>query len=368
MNKLFEIINKEKLTSKEKERGLLDLKKFMSDSHYSKIKSPYYDSIFVFARRHSYIISSTLILILLISTGTSVASGNSLPGDILYPIKLLNEKVEILTTFGKVPQVEIEAKHLLTRLDETEQLTTLGRLNDSLSTQINNQLELQTQKTFRELESLKTNGLIIDAAKIGSSLESSLSDHEESINRLSFSTSTKPEIKNNLSELASNIKGKIKEASIINGDLEDSIATSSNKDSAKMYAKEILKSTQQKITLLEKHVNEFNDLVSATSSKKIRNNIDEAKNTIGRSQKKIEDGSLKDAFRLLRQVNQTTRNVAEIHDNDNDQNMSSDDSISDTNEQDELNTQQTSSSSNSQINNAKEIENIHESDKTEIGD
>ncbi len=59
-----------------------------------------------------------VIIALLLSTGTAYASQDSLPNDMLYPVKLLTEKVEQTLTFDKVKKTEIAFKHAQRRIDE----------------------------------------------------------------------------------------------------------------------------------------------------------------------------------------------------------------------------------------------------------
>lgn len=329
MNKLFEKINKEKLTLEEKRRGISVLQKFMRENKPTKIKSPFYNPWTIFIRQKTFIVPIVLFLIFSLSTGTVLASKNSLPGDVLYPVKLLNEKLESATSLSKISQVEVEVKHTITRLTETEKLASEGRLNNNLGTEIEKQFDTQAKQTIQNITELKDSGALIDAAKISSDFESSLSHHEKAISQLSNSTTTETKGRIKLSDISSNIQNKIEETSKIQTSLENSIASSSDKVSAKSYAENKLKSSQEKINVLQKHI-ENSGNTNQNTNIEVKTNIDDAKNIINQSQKKIDEGSLNDAFKLLKQADKTTEKAAEEHDVKTNQDVNPTNGTSDT--------------------------------------
>lgn len=67
---------------------------------------------------------ATIPLALVILTGGTIfASAKSLPGDALYGVKKLKEKVETAIAISDTAQAKVEAKHAETRLDELEVIT-----------------------------------------------------------------------------------------------------------------------------------------------------------------------------------------------------------------------------------------------------
>ena len=328
MRKLFEKINKEKLTLEEKRRGISVLQKFMRENKPTEIKSPFYNPWTIFIRQKTFIVPVVLFLIFSLSTGTVLASKNSLPGDILYPVKLLNEKLESATSLSKISQVEVEVKHTITRLTETEKLASEGRLNNNLGTEIEKQFKTQAEQTINNINQLKDGGALIDAAKISSNFESSLSHHEKTINQLN-NNAINTKGRDGLSGISSSVQSKIEETSKIQDSFENSIASSSDKVSAKSYAEDKLKSAQEKINVLEKHIENSRN-TNQNSNIEVKTNINNAKNIIGQSQKKIDEGSLNDAFKLLKQADQTTQRAEDVHDTGTNQDINQTNGTSDT--------------------------------------
>jgi len=66
------------------------------------------------------IVVAVILCISAVGTGTAYASQSSLPGDILYPVKLGTEQLQRVITFNDAAEVELELKFANTRLEEIE--------------------------------------------------------------------------------------------------------------------------------------------------------------------------------------------------------------------------------------------------------
>lgn len=64
----------------------------------------------------------SVFVILLLTSGTVLASQGSLPGDALYPVKRLTEKVELQLAPTKKVKAEVQAKHATERVNELTEL------------------------------------------------------------------------------------------------------------------------------------------------------------------------------------------------------------------------------------------------------
>jgi hypothetical protein len=207
----------------------------------------------------------------------------------------------------------VQAKHTITRLTEAEKLASIGTLNINLGAKINQQFQAQAQQTIQDITTLKDSGALIDAAKISSSFESSLVGQQEKINQLDNSSTTQLQTRNSLANIVVNIKNQIEVTSGIQDNLDTSIATSSDQTAAKNYAEDRLRASQEKISELKKHVQNSSP-VNQKAGEEIQTNINTAQGIINQSQHKIGNGSLNDAFKLLKQADQTTEKAAEVHD------------------------------------------------------
>ncbi len=66
-----------------------------------------------------------LILLLIFGSGTALAAKDSLPSDLLYPVKIFSEKIEMLSTIKQDKKIAIALKHADKRITELEQLKTI---------------------------------------------------------------------------------------------------------------------------------------------------------------------------------------------------------------------------------------------------
>lgn len=98
-----------------------------------------------------------IALIFFLTSGTTtMAAKKSLPGDKLYPIKIFNEKIESLTTFTPQARAQIEIDHVISRLDEVEQIVSSNKqMSTTTRQQIQNKFETQTQEVVKHINKLK---------------------------------------------------------------------------------------------------------------------------------------------------------------------------------------------------------------------
>jgi|FLOH01.1.fsa_nt_gi protein-disulfide isomerase len=79
-----------------------------------------------FAFRLKTIPIASLIILIVAGSGTAMASQNSLPSDLLYPVKLLTEEIKEDLTFNEVKKAELTLEHANKRIAE---LKKLGKVN-----------------------------------------------------------------------------------------------------------------------------------------------------------------------------------------------------------------------------------------------
>ena len=157
-----------------------------------KNRSPYggsFWSVNVF-NRTSF---ASLIIILALAFGgvTVFAAESSLPGDLLYPIKVnVSEPIVDAVTFGKVSKIAREAEKADERLKEAEVLASQGRLNEESRKELENRFSEHTEKisTFihDETEKVSEKSQVakekIDSVK--TDFEKKVSEHTENLEKI----------------------------------------------------------------------------------------------------------------------------------------------------------------------------------------
>jgi hypothetical protein len=212
MERLFAKIKKETLNTDEKEKISSALRNFVAENPEKSIKSPFYESWFIF-RQRTFALSVALVIVFVLAGGTVFASRNSLPGNLLYPIKMASERVESFTAVGPKAQAEVYVSHAVSRLQEVEQIvTSSGQLNNATRQEIQNKFEAQAQEAINNINQLKNAGDTSEASKIQSGLESSFFNHKNKITNFLRDTSIKTNTKEELANMISNIDSQLKNA------------------------------------------------------------------------------------------------------------------------------------------------------------
>lgn len=119
--------------------------------------------------------------------GVSFASENSLPGDLLYPVKVnVNEEVRAALLPTAEAKADWEATRAIRRLEEAEQLAAKGELNDAQQEQIEKKFEEHAEKSEARIAALEAGiGSTTVAAEISSRMEGSLNAHGRILEKLS---------------------------------------------------------------------------------------------------------------------------------------------------------------------------------------
>jgi hypothetical protein len=103
---------------------------------------------------------------------TAAASGNSLPGDPFYPVKLGVERAQLAVTFDAVARARLHAQFAEVRLSEAKRLIAAGRVQDGVS-QVNQYDSAVVQFNSTLAGTTVDDGAIAD-------LRSFVKDHEAS--------------------------------------------------------------------------------------------------------------------------------------------------------------------------------------------
>ena len=210
MERLFKKIKKETLNLDEKTKIYSTLRNFVAENPVRNIKSPFYESWFVFRQRMIAIPIAVILIFVLTAGSTVFAAKKSLPGDKLYPVKMLNEKVESIMALGPKAKAQVEVSHAISRLEEVEQLVTSNKqLGKGSGEEMGNNFQAQAQDATDNINELKNNGREEDASKIHSDFKTMLTVHEKTITELSNSTSTETETKKELDRVVFDVHSEL---------------------------------------------------------------------------------------------------------------------------------------------------------------
>jgi len=115
-----------------------------------------------------------------------VVAEGSLPGDVLYPIKVgVNENVRGAIAVSAKSEAELEARLAGRRLEEAEKLATKEDLSVEITTEIEDNFNAHADRTMARIETLAETDARA-AADIASNFETSLLAHERVLVRLAL--------------------------------------------------------------------------------------------------------------------------------------------------------------------------------------
>lgn len=208
MKKFFKQLKKEQLTKIEKQTIKNELSLFIKQNPLSNLEnraSSRLDFFAMFKTHHRFVLAgATLAMVLLVMSGTAYAAEESLPGDLLYPIKInVTERVRTAITKNPERLAVWETEKTERRLKEIEKITTKGNLNQERQKQLEDNLTKQVEITRARIERLENNGRNEKAEKLGADLEKSLEKYRlriENIERKSAEIENKLEDKEQLPE------------------------------------------------------------------------------------------------------------------------------------------------------------------------
>lgn len=121
-----------------------------------------------------------LVVMVLVGGGVAVGAEQSLPGDVLFPVKVtVNEGVMTFIAFSPEAKAKVEVAKTERRLEEIERLAAAGKLDADVAAKIKARLEAQADKTTEVGLRLKANGRLEVAAEVFSDLQAAMDAHKK---------------------------------------------------------------------------------------------------------------------------------------------------------------------------------------------
>jgi len=255
MKNIFQKIKEEKLTPDEKAKMLSVLKDFVKktpieiSSVKKTIKSPFYLPIFNTIKQRKFAIPTAFLLIFILTTSTTFGAMNSLPGDILYPVKIFNENVKSAVAVGAKAKARVSTEQAISRLEEAERLAKRGNLTPEKAEEIKIKFEEHSDEIKKNIEDLKKEGNSDFAKEVSSHFKDSIGSQKEKINKLTDEDRISTSSRESFSDITSDVEKEIK-----NEDDKEEIKMENNKNS-RVFEKDN-QNRSDKIIERENHENE----------------------------------------------------------------------------------------------------------------
>lgn len=219
--KLFSKAKETGLSSEERSVGSLLLKDFMEENARKTFYTEYYKNLFV---RNPQLVYGLAIFILIfgITTGAVYGSQDSIPGEILYPIKRqVTERVERVVALGAEAKAKVAVKQAATRIEEVKTLIEKNKIDSKTEAVLQVEFDHTSKEVEKNILKLEKEGRIDTAIKISSEFEETLSKREKDLTKSleKIPTELKEKLPNTES-LREYIKNRINVSASMRVDLE----------------------------------------------------------------------------------------------------------------------------------------------------
>ncbi len=300
-------------------------------------------------KNHMAYTAVVLLFAFLFTSSIAYASQDSLPGDILYPVKIhVHEKIESVLATKTEDKARVAVKHAVNRVKEAETLASEGKIDKENRASIDAAIEKDSSKAEASLARLSDEGKADLAVQISSDYEDSLSIFAKNIENISAKESARVAIsvnekatritklattmeRSNKSEDTNNTietENEVEKASITKNieiklqnklkvlaeqriALEAKLSASSTIVATKKNANSEQDSSKQKIDNIEKYVKvpDENFTISATEIKEIKDKVEVAKNTYQQGTQKMNVGAYGNALTLFKNAKTDAENA-----------------------------------------------------------
>lgn len=193
------------MTPLEKAHILNSVMKSSSTPDVRLIKSPWSFHIFVSTitrNKLAYYVVIPLIVILM-GGGAVFASGNSLPGNFLYPIKVnLVEPIIGSTISNAEAKAKYESQLATKRMMEAETLARLGKLDEKNQRKINDLIEIHTESFGQAFNKINRNENGNSPDEIVTNFHAEMNTHSQILEQLTNNNNKEQKRENQISEKA----------------------------------------------------------------------------------------------------------------------------------------------------------------------
>ncbi len=240
--KLFSKAKAVGLNPEEKSAGSLLLKDFMeknangahavsldhtNSQTYSKTDqktfyTEYFKNLFVRDPRLIYALA-LFVLVFGIATSAVYASQDSVPGELLYPIKRqVAERIERVVALSTEAKAKVAVKQAVTRLEEVKTLIEKNKIDSKNEAALQAEFNHNSKEVERNIIKLEKEGRIGTAIKISSEFEDKLNKQEVNITKSLEKIPTELKDKfTNTASLSEYIKNRINVSASMRADLEN---------------------------------------------------------------------------------------------------------------------------------------------------
>lgn len=236
------------------------------------------------------------LIIALASGGTVAASQNSLPGDTLYPVKILSEDAVVAMVFSPEQKAEFRLNLAQKRIEEIGKVLEEakekgnGRSAAALQKALNN-FDAQVQKILDKTAEIKEKGNLAKAGEITANLETNLGIYKKILK--DKEEKSEGSVKNKLGEAGSLVEKNREKARKEKEDIDqEEEKTAGTKGSAEGK----INAAENKIAEVEKFIQNKEEKLGVEAITEAKAGLEEAKGELSKAKEHLNKGEYKEAF------------------------------------------------------------------------
>jgi len=236
------------------------------------------------------------LIIALTSGGTVAASQNSLPGDILYPVKIVSEDARVAMVFSPEQKAEFRLNLAQKRIEEIGRVLEKaeeegnGRSVEALQKALDN-FDAQVQKILDKTAEIKEKGNLAKAGEIIANLETNLGIYKKILK--DKEEKSEGGVKNKLKEAGSLIEKSNEKVKKENEDIdEEEDKTAGTKESAEGK----INAAENKIAEVEKFIQNKEEKLGVEAVAEAKEKLEDAKEKLSEAKERLDKGEYREAF------------------------------------------------------------------------
>lgn len=294
-----------KLSKKEKDFHRAEIIKLMGNKpspYFNKtINSPFYTLLSL--RRH--LVATSLVVVLISSTGLGVTSANSLPNNSLYSIKTnILEPISIFLTTNSKAKAKLRVALVERRMQEFSQVSMIEDLSLENKTHFIEKLSSQIVDAHEGISELLEDEDFSGATEVTNDLQSILSAQDTILDAVDEEN---PE-NSGISEVASVIDDSIQATNVIEDNITDEVQTLSDEtelDVTINNQKERINETLENLAAAkEQDISEDKENIEIITQEYIDLKISQIKASLEEADKKLAAGDKDGTLEIYNQIDQ----------------------------------------------------------------
>lgn len=261
------------------------------------------------------IVVGLLIAALLGGGGVAYASQGSLPGDTLYPVKLMTEDVQTTVAWNPEKKVELESRFANRRLEEIQKLQERlkkknGEINPEIIERAMERAEKRLEKAEERIAQMEEGKLKDKAMEATSRLEEALEKHQQILSDLADQVPKPAErallraqgVAAKHAERALERIMQFEKAKEVGEKVKERVREGTPKIlGAEERAKNKLQALKNRLEALEKHLSNF-EAKGVTISEEARTKLAEAKNKVSEAESLFNEGKYLESFQAAHEA------------------------------------------------------------------